>query len=71
MPRCRHGDGPRRRVDRKGPARVARRDAVGNRLAVPIEVGPGEAVAHVRHRCGVRAVLVEGHGRVHNGGGFR
>ena len=65
----RHGDGPRRRVDRKGPARVARRDAVGDRLAVPIEVGPGEAVAHVRHRRGVRAVLVEGHGRVHDGGG--
>ena len=36
----RHGDGPRRRVDRKGPARVARRNGIGERLAVPIEVGP-------------------------------
>ena len=63
----RHRDGSRRRVDREGAARVARRDAVGQRLAVPIRIGRRKAVAHVRHRRAVRAVLVEGDGRVHNG----
>ena len=54
----RHRDGPRRRVDRKGPARVARRDAVGERLAVASR-SVAVKVADVRHRRGVGAVLVE------------
>ena len=39
-------------------------------MAVPVQVGPREAVVHVGHRRAVRTVLVHRHGRVDEGGGI-